>query len=107
MAPAGDRSASVSVTMLIARLLALMLTAAVLGPLAQAKADTTTTIGFDPPQFSSGQVLSRVGGVSFPDSPVVFTPSVATQSPPQALRRAATCHDAACSSGAATMRFEF
>jgi hypothetical protein len=68
----------------------------------------TTTIDFDPPQFTAGQQLQSVGIVTFPDSPVVFAPSGATTfTPPYALRSAQVCNNAQCSTGAFMMRMYF
>jgi hypothetical protein len=68
----------------------------------------TTTITFDPPQFTAGQQLQTVGIVTFPDGPVVFVPSGATTfSPPNALRSSQTCASSACTSGAYMMRMFF
>ena len=68
----------------------------------------TTTIDFDPPQFTAGQQLQTVGIVTFPDSPVVFAANnTTTFSPPNALRSAQVCSDVSCSSGAYMLRMYF
>jgi hypothetical protein len=68
----------------------------------------TTTIDFDPPQFTAGQQLQTVGIVTFPDGAVVFAANnITTFSPPNALRSAQVCSDVRCSSGAYMLRMYF
>jgi hypothetical protein len=68
----------------------------------------TTTIDFDPPQFTVGKQLQTVGIVTFPDSPVVFASSGATTfTSPNALRSSQMCSNAQCSSGAYMLRMYF
>jgi hypothetical protein len=68
----------------------------------------TTVIDFDPPTFSSGQAIANLSGVTFPDAPVVFTPTiVATHSPPGALHSAVPCNDTQCSNNSNQLRMTF
>jgi hypothetical protein len=59
----------------------------------------TVVIDFDPPAFAEGQVLDWVGDVGFFGSPEVFRPTVATKTPPQALRSRNWCATPDCSDG--------
>lgn len=56
----------------------------------------TVEINFDPPAFQDGQVLARVGDIGFFGNVKVFRPSIATQSPPQALHASQWCASTAC-----------
>lgn len=67
----------------------------------------TTTIDFDPPQFTAGQQLQTVSIVTFADSAVVFAPNTTTFSPPNALRSAQVCSDTRCSNGGYMLRMYF
>lgn len=86
-------------------MLAVFLASLLLAPIGARAA--TTTIMWDPPSFADGQAVTRVGEVSFPTGPTVFTPTQATQSPPQALRSMFGCESSACLSGASEMRMFF
>jgi hypothetical protein len=64
-------------------------------------AAATTVIGFDPPSFTEGQVITSAPAVSLGAPAVVYTVRGATASPPQALRSTETgCGDSQCGTGA-------
>jgi hypothetical protein len=71
----------------------------------------TTTLTFDPPAFATGEIVTQVGDVQFPDAPATFAVAgsgvARTASPPNALRRVETCFDRQCSSGAHRLRMSF
>src|SRR3954453_3607651 len=52
----------------------------------------TTPINSDPPDFPSGQTVTTPAGISFPDGPVVFDPTTATDTEPYALHNAQACN---------------
>ena len=72
-----------------------------------ASAVDTVATGFD--GFANGQVITnQVTGVTFTQSPVVFTPPNArTATPPRALRHPLSCPNSICSNGAYRLEMQF
>lgn len=68
---------------------------------------TSIFINFDPPAFSSGQVLQNVDGITFLDHPIVFSPSGGTSSQPNALENAQQCNNSDCTNNANELRMTF
>ncbi len=67
----------------------------------------TVSSGFD--SFADGEVVTtQLPGVTFTQSPVVFTPpSGRTASPPRALRHPLSCPDSTCTNGAYRLEIRF
>jgi hypothetical protein len=68
----------------------------------------TTVVNFDPPSYTVGQSVTAVAGATFARSAVVYAPTRATASAPNAVRAAETsCGNPSCSSGANELQLSF